>query len=83
MFLLFQSCRSYGSPAEFSVPSVMDLLTVTLLFYYYYYWGFFLFPPGKLFHNMLHIIFYKYLFIKNSLVRELSEETTFFSFCLV
>lgn len=32
MFLLFQNWGSYGSPAEFSVLSLMDLLTLILLF---------------------------------------------------
>lgn len=32
MFLLFQNWGSYGSPAKFSVLSLVDLLAVTLLF---------------------------------------------------
>lgn len=32
MFLLFQNRGSYGSPAEFNVLSLMNLLTVTLSF---------------------------------------------------
>lgn len=57
MFLLFQNCGSYGSPAEFSFPSIVDLLTVTLPFF-----NFFFIPYRKII----------------SLVREQSEETTFF-----